>query len=556
MKAEKYMNIFNKIIAFFMSVIISIGGWFQFLKPTIPDAKSATELSEISLGFEKHPMADELYVVETSRIKNDERHTLLCLQGLVNKEKVQLFVVNNWVANKQLDYFEESGIKLVRTDGNGNPWNLSSLIEKFSDCITDSGYVLYRETEFAEGLNTACNYATVKGWLAIPAQLKELAEDCGLKLMKDISEEEYDYKFLKKFFNEYKDKFSDKGIVHIKAAAAGLRDFAIQQGMFICYTENNGKGERFLKKVLNGLGENGIVMGWCEGEKRFVEFISRLGYSICASDHSYNLSVLNSFECDYPVPEAQEKITPDPTKHYISLIISDGDNVQWLTNGINEYFRYLALDRDYPVTWGTPCICPELCPAALKAIYSDGDDRTSFITGPSGIGYALPSVFEEKSMDEYTTQTAAAMLRNGTRIVTILDDKPSAIKTAAFTRKFDYYSRFDNIDGGIIFLDPHMYGSGEGKVWFSNGKPFLTVRKTLWSTEGYDGITDEWMKEQAAEINSYVADNDSIDGYSAICVHAWSLNPENLNEFVKLLDDHIEIVSTEQLMQMITDNVQ
>lgn len=549
------MSFFTKITAFFMSVIIAIGGWFQFLKPKIPEAKNAAELAEVNCGFKKVPLADEIYAVETSKIKSSEKHTMQCLQGLANREKVQIFLVNGWMAEAYLEYMEKSGIKVIRTDENGSQWNLPLMLEKFRDCISDSGYVLYRDTDYAEGLNTAINYATVKGWLAVPVELKDFAESSGLKLMKDISGEEYDYKFLRKFFKEYKDEFSEKGIVHIKNAAAGLRDLAIQQGMYVCYSDSSRKGYRFLKKVLNSIGENGIVMGWCEDEKKFVEFISKLGYSISASDHCYNLSALNGFDCDFSVPEKQEKITPDPSKHYISLIFSDGDNVQWMTNGANEFYRYLALDRDYPVTWGFPCICQDICSAATNKFYSDADAKTEFIAGPSGIGYALPSAYEEKSMDKYTTQTAAAMLKSGMRIATILDDKPSAIKTASFVRTFDYYSRFDNIDGGIIFLDPYMYGAGEGQMWFSNGKPFLTVRKTLWSTEGYDGITDEWMKQQAAEINSYVADNDSIDGYSAICVHAWSLTPEKLNEFVKLLDDHIEIVSTTQLIQMITDNV-
>lgn len=549
------MEFFTKIIAFFMSLIISMGGWFQFLKPEIPEAKSAAELAETDLGFRKVPFADEIYVVETSQIKGSEANTMKSLQGLANKEKVQIFLSNGWMANSFLDYIEKSGTKIIRTDENGAKWNLTSMIEKFKDCIADSGYVLYRDTYFAEGLNTACNYATVKGWLPIPTELKEFAESHGLTMMKDISQDEYDYKFLKKFYNEYKDEFTKNAIIHIRTDMGGLRDFAIQQGLFICYTESNNAGERFLKKVLNNTGENGIILGWCEQEKHFVEFISKLGYAIIASDHSYNLSVLNSFESDFTAPKIDKKITPDPDKHYISLIFSDGDNVQWMTNGANEFYRYLKLERDYPVTWGFPCICQDICPAATKKFYSDADDKTEFIAGPSGIGYALPSAFEEKSMDEYTTQTAAAMLRSGMRIATILDDEPSLIKTAAFTRKFDYYSRFDNIDGGIIFLDPRMYGAGEGRMWVSNGKPFLTVRKTLWSTDGYDGITDEWMAQNAAEINSYVADNDSIDGYSAICIHAWSLTPEKLNEFVKHLDDHIEIVSTTQLIQMITDNV-
>ncbi len=550
------MNVFTKITAFFMSVVLLIGGWFQLLKPEIPEAKSAAELAEIDCGFKKVPLAGELYVVDMAQIKAEETDTVRCLQGLVNREKAQLFLVNGWMARTILEHIENSGTKLIQTDESGQPWKLSSLIAEFKGCIADSGYVLYRRSEFAGGLNTACNYATVKGWLAIPEDLKSFADGCGLTMMKDISAEEYDYQFLEAFFDEYKDEFSKNGIVHIKTGSAGLRDFAIQQGMYICYTEPTKSGKSFLKKVLNSTGENGLVMGWCENEKHFVEFISKLGYSISAADHSYNLSVLNSFACDFSTPEKQEPVTPEPGKHYIALVFSDGDNVQWLTNGLSEYYRHLSLERDYHVTWGFPSICREICPAAAKVICSAADDKTDFIAGPSGIGYALPSAFEEKSMDEYTTQTAAAMLKSGMRIVTLLDDKPSLIQTPSFTRRFDFYSRFDNIDGGIIFLDPSMYSAGKGQVWFSNGKPFLTIRKTLWSPEGYDGITDEWMKQQAAEINAYAADNDSINGYSAICIHAWSMTPEKLNQFVKLLDDHIEIVSAAQLIQMITDYVE
>lgn len=549
------MSIFTRISAFFMSLIVSFGGLFQFFRPQVPQAKSEAELMQLENCFEKHEISDTLYVVDPSHIKSSEYDALRCLQGLANKEKAQIFIANCWMARQFLKQLESKGITLCYNDKSGNPWNLKSLIEKFKDCISDSGYVLYRYSEFAEGYNTACNYATVKGWLAISAEMQSFADECGLKMMKDISQEEYDYKFLEKFFDEYKDNFSDAGIVHIKASSAGLRDFAIQQKMFICYTDPSRNGERFLKKVLNGIGESGLVMGWCENEKTFVKFISKLGFAISPSDHSYNLSVMNGFDSDFTVPARQEKITPDPNKHYVALIYSDGDNIQWMTNGFNEFYRHLALQRDYPVTWGFPCMCESVCPAVTKEIYSVADENTSFIAGPSGIGYALPSAFEDKSMDAYTTETAAAMLKSGMRVATILDDEPSAIKTAAFARKFDYYSRFDNIDGGIIFLDPRMYGAGEGRVWFSNDKPFLTVRKTLWSTDGYDGITEQWMAEQAEEINSYKADINSINGYSAICIHAWSLTPENLPKLLAMLDEHIELVSAEQLIEMITENV-
>ena len=107
------MDIFTRIIAFFMSVIVSIGGWFQFFKPAIPEAKSVEELAEINMGFKKVPLADELYVVETSRVNGTEFRSMQCLQGLANKEKVQIFMSNGWMANSYLDDIKNSGIKLI-----------------------------------------------------------------------------------------------------------------------------------------------------------------------------------------------------------------------------------------------------------------------------------------------------------------------------------------------------------------------------------------------------------------------------------------------------------
>lgn len=550
------MTVFNKIIAFFTALAVAVGGIACLFKPKIPKAVSSDELMNMDGIFDKIEPDEKLYAVTIPSLSRNERYVLECLQGLVNKDKVRFMLVQSSIELTYLKKIEPYVKEIITTDSEGAGFTFESVIKFFSDYITDKGFVLYRDSDFAEGLNTACNYATVKGWLAVPVELKETVEKCGLKMVKDISEDEYDYKFLKKFFNEYKGEFSSKGIVHIKTAAVGLRDFAIQQGLYICYTGADKDGRRFLKKVLNKTAENGIVLGWCEDEKHFVKFISKLGYSIIPSDHSHNLSVLNSFDCETENIQTTSSITPDPDKHYISLIFSDGDNVQWMTNGYSEYYRGQNIERDYPITWGIPNTCRDICSATYNTILSayrhNGD---CFMAGPSGIGYALPSSYEEKSMNRYTTLSASAMLKSNLRVACILDDKPNAFAKALFTRKFDYYSRFDNIDGGIIFLDPHMYTSGAGRVWFSNDKPFLTVKTALWAEEGYSGATKEWMQEQADIINSYTADNNSINGYSAICIHAWSVTPENLDYFVSLLDSHIEIVNVNELITMITENV-
>ncbi len=543
---------FNRIAAFFVSLAVAIGGIACFFKPAIPAPVSADELKNMGSLFEEKELDDTIYVVTVSGQNYDIRIALDCLQGLVNRDKVRLYLPKTWVDQNYINQIAESGVKIIR-----ETLTFEEVIAQFKDAIADSGFVLYRNSgDFAEGQNVALSYASAKGWLAVAEDLRERAEACGLKMIKDISNDNIDYQYMLKFFNEYKDCFSKNGIVHIKKDSAGLRDFAVQQRMFVCYTDPGVEALNFLKKVLNSTGKNGVVLGWCEHEKHFVEFISKLGFSIIASDHSYNLSVLNSFNSDYSCEKEVKSITPDPDKHYISLIFSDGDNVQWISNGYSEYRRGQNIQRDYPITWGIPLIAQDLCSAVGKEITSAMQSKQDcFIAGPSGIGYCLPSAFEEKSMDKFSTQTASAMLKSGLRIACFLDDKPTVFGEKLFTRKFDYFSRFDNIDGGIVFLDPAMYSAGQGRVWFSNDKPFLTLKTTLYTDNGYDDVTKEWIQGQADIINSYVADNHSINGYSAICIHAWSITPENLDYFVSLLDEHIEIVKIDELIKMISENV-
>lgn len=545
------MTFFNRIAAFFVSLAVAFGGIACFFKPAIPAPVSADELKNMESLFEKAELDDTIYVVSVSGMTRDIRTALDCLQGIVNQDKVRLYLPKTWIDQNYINQIAESGVKIIR-----KTLTFEEVIQQFKDAIADSGFVLYRNSDYAEGENIALSYASAKGWLAVAEDLRERVEACGLKMIKDISNDNIDYQYMLNFFNEYKDCFSKKGIVHIKAAAAGLRDFAVQQRMFVCYTTGSNESEKFLKKVLNSTGESGVVLGWCEQEKHFVKFISKLGYSIIASDHSYNLSVLNNFHSDYTFETEVKSITPDPDKHYISLIYSDGDNVQWISNGYSEFRRGQNIQRDYPINWGIPMVAQDLCSAVgRESITAVKNKQDCFIAGPSGVGYCLPSAFEEKSMNEFSTQTAAAMLKSGLRIACFLDDKPVAFGEKLFTRKFDYFSRFDNIDGGIVFLDPKMYSEGQGRVWFSNDKPFLTLKTTLYTDNGYDDVTKEWMQEQADIINSYMADNHSINGYSAICIHAWSVTPENLDYFVSLLDEHIEIVKIDELIKMISENV-
>ncbi|MCQ2463852.1 MAG: hypothetical protein MJ177_10730 [Clostridia bacterium] len=504
--------------------------------------------------IKKKELSDTVYAVDISAFSDDERYSAIALQGIVAKTNPCIYINYGGAYSKYLAEIEESGKNVIRTDENGEKWTYKSLVKQFFDYIGDGGYTLFSYSEYAEGLNVATNFATAFGWLPVPQSLKESAEECGLVLKKDLTAEKYGNAFQRKYFRMLKDYFEKGTVVHINYDMKGLRDLAIEQGYFCFYTLNDIPGEMLMREVLRWSGKNTSVYGWCELEKKTVKMISRMGCHINPADHSYNCSYLSLLECDSCFNNPQAKAYTDESKHYATLVFSDGDNCQWIQNGYGEYYSTVSNFPDAKVSWTFSPVLKSFCPPAYESAAAAANENTCFLCGPSGFGYCNPSRFDARSLELFSTETASAMLKSNERVLTILDDY-SEITEGKMAWSFGYFSRFDNIDGGILYLDPGRYEAGKGKVWFSNDKPFASVRLSLWAENGYDGATDEWIKQQADAVNAYPVDIHSIDGYSVICIHAWTMKPEAINKFIGMLDEHIELLSADDFICTMKENI-
>ncbi|MBP9987868.1 MAG: hypothetical protein KBT46_00050 [Ruminococcus sp.] len=543
-------GILTRITALYTAFVIFLGSFAIIAEPKIPKASTESQLLSMEGVVEKKQLGNDVFVYDIGGYSYEERMTAITLQGIVAKQNTCMYILQSGADSTYLKEIEKSGKTL-----HYEKLSLASLIEKYKSYIGDSGYILYRDSDFAEGLNVATNYATAYGWLPVNKKIEAVAKNCGLTLKKDISEDEYDIAFQQKHWNELRDYFRKGLVIHERYSMFGLRDFAIQQNAYCFYTDSSAEGNKFLKKVLKWSGKNTAIMGWTEKEKHFVEFISKLGCYINPADYCANNSYLASFETEIPKVNCDSPVAyKDPTKHYVTLVFSDGDNCQWIQNGFGEYHQTVNNYPDIKMTWTFSPFFQEFNPIALKHTYETANENQYFIAGPSGIGYCNPTVYDRKSLDLMSTRTASAMLKSNQRILTILDDY-TMLKEKKFAYRLGFFSRFDNIDGGIVFLDPKCYQSGEGKVWFSNGKPFASVRLSLWADGGYDGATDEWIKSQADTVNNYPVDINSVNGYSVICVHAWTMKPDAIQKFISDLDDHVVVLNAGDFIKTMKENV-
>ena len=524
-----------------------------------PEPESEKELAKMSDMFKESDITKEITVVRLSNLTHSQRHAVIALQGLVARTAPEIFIDYGSEANKYaLKEFENAGYELCLNDETGKAWNFDSLIRKFKSHIAEGGYILYKTTQDHGQLNTATNLATLNGWLPVAEDIEESVISLGLEKRADISGDTIDLSYLKKFYKEHKDRFRNDSLVHLYYYAMGMRDFAIQQNIFVMYIEDSDyEGRLFRDEVMRNLEPSSIIFGWCQYEIKFTQSASRYGHSVIPSDHSYNLSILSSFKAtdkmfDTAIPEAKEL---DPDKHYVAIVYSDGDNAQWIQNGFSEYHTWQSYNSDVPVSWTFAPILSELSSVDVKRTLENSDD-TAFITGPSGGGYARIREMNGKELEAFSDYTASIMLRSGLNIMTFLDEMEGVGFDADMQKRLGYFSRYDNIQGGILQLDPNNYAGGGGRVYFSNDKPFVTVGFSLWHPSGdASQVTSEWLKEQAEIVNGKPNDINTINGYTVINIHPWTVGPDDLAYFVSQLDDGVEVVGIDELLSAISSNI-
>ncbi len=552
------MGFIKTVTALMLSVVMFvINGITALLPGRPPEPKTEQELMQIEEYFKETPLAQEIIVVERGRLSYDEYCMIQSLQGLVNRTQGKIFIKHGGAAyDYELADFEASGYTLSYTDENGEPWKVKNLINEFSEHIADNGYVVYAATDIHEQINMAFNYSTVFGWLAVPATVEEQVISLGMEEKKDLSAEKLDFAQQRRFYKEHQDVFNKKCLVHQYSFASGLRDLAVAQNIFITYTDERDRtGKAFRNEIYMDLEPSSLILGWSSAEIKYTNVTSSYGHYVIPSDHSLNASILNCKREDIKLGKTATVPELDPDKHYITIVYSDGDNAQWISNGYSEFHKWQSFGLDAPVTWTfAPQMTQFSSPAIKRAV--ENINNGSFITGPSGAGYARINKMSGKKLESYSDLTAKTMLETGMTTLTLLNDPPKYMTRKAYNRKLEYFARYDNINGGIIQMDQDRYAAGEGEVYFANDKAFVSVRLSLWHPDGVvEAVTHEWLDEQAAIVNSYPADIGSINGFSVINVHPWTVKPESLAYFVSQLDDGVEIISADEFVLAVAQNI-
>lgn len=514
--------------------------------------KTATVTGKTGLYFKSQNYADTVYTIASDSMSSKEQNMIVSLQGILAQDKSAIYIIDSQNKNLSQELLEDCrkqyGFAVKSVNG---PWEL---VQKFASSVNNK-YVLYNDCSDSGvsasdlTINYAAVIAGVDHYLPIAQTEKAKAESLGLKKGDDATSYT-----TRSIFNKYKDKLNKSYLIHQAPNQPQLRDYGIA-GKAMCFYSDCYDGDANVKSdILQWANKNAPILGWTQNEVNFVSANSLLSKVTVAADWAYNLSFYSASVYDTLQQSnyKQEEVTPQKGKHYVAIVMSDGDNVQWMTKDFSTSEKYFGSSYrgKFKMTWTTSPALYDLAPDLLNKLYGMSTSSDEFIAGPSGVGYVNATEYNRDSLNDYAAYTAGYMKATDMHYVNLLDNYTDA-------SALDAFSKYDTIKGGIWSVGDY-YLEGGGGIYWSNDKPFVTVRETLWRDKGNDAHNEYYgyAERVAQRINGYTKDYTKAEGYTVVLAHAWSIGSmDYINRFVNSLDSNVQVVTVGEMLDMISKNV-
>ncbi|MGG7177793.1 GxGYxYP domain-containing protein [Clostridium paraputrificum] len=484
-----------------------------------------------------------LYIIKDVNMTKAERTMIVTLQGLVaSKSNHQIYTLNESEPDYKVwldDLNDKYNIDYKYID---NPWDLIDIFKSYVD-----GYVLYNlNSSMDPSINNACSLASLKNSIAIDASLEPSVKNHGIiKLIGDCRNTKENWAFE----NLWNLGLNHSTVIQLPPNKEhALRDYSILTKSLVFY-EDSISDVSLRKRIFNSIDENGICLGWGPDEHTNVSVASKYGVSIIAADWSYNLSVLSSFPSIPLCQGSSEMIPTEEDVHYLTFMMSDGDNQQWLlgSNYTSDKWFGSKLRDNLSLGWSLSPSIYYLAPTIFNKYY-DTAKNDYFSVAPSGNGYIYPSKYPKGKLKSFTKELNNYMQKVDEKYVIVIDDE-----SFYNTNLWDNYTSHNNING-LFYLNFNKNNDYNGDIIWSNNKPIVSCRDLLW--EGLES-EDDLINNVVNRINSGSTDIKNKDAYTMVYVHVWTKDLNNVNYAISKLNENpkVRIVNPNIFMELINENL-
>ncbi len=547
-------------------------------------------LADHSAGFAHANAPKTVYRFPLTEYKTEDGVLLKSLQGCLGlTSDVQILLENRYEDQRNrelysipvyLETIEKYYPEVTLTEVN----DFEELLEKVGPLIEN--YILCDE-EDPESCTVAFNLCHRFRSVVLGKTHLRYAEKYGWKRVFDTTGKDEKWLMNSEYFASL-----NKSFVFMSKPLSmfgSYADYVIISGSWMFNLKSTIKE---LEKILCHLDRNFILVGGLNGmdERAVVSAVSRYSGTFIFSGAMCNVSALSGFRLEdaaktgVNTESGVKRKTTNPNtetgkgKHTVCVVLSDGDNMRFVSGEALAYPNFLGSDqrtKENNLTYGMSGMATLLMPLVLLAHYDRMSPAEDYVMQLGSVGYVLPSYWQDdEAFGKVTDLLAQSMEVADIHVVELMDDISFLDATDAVTdynsmqRYFDKYTSYDNINGCLFINFMDLYSGFKGKVCWSNNKPVVSARYSVWNDIDNSLASEQNSIEYIADaINHASRDERSEDGYSFIIMHAWSGLDENGNlvpnrdavaamtKLVSLFDEDVDVVSAEEFIDRMNKNV-
>lgn len=360
---------------------------------TMP-ATPPVEIENLTVGgmFPKMSSAAKAFVVDCQQDTREARMTAWALQGLVNHNSAEVYVLSHPWYREQLEFSRKPFEILAPLAGNNA--GLRALFQRYQGQVKKM--ILYDPEKDWTWYLALMAAAQQDGIPVTEALRKELAsefswngevEDFGGRWANRL--QAYDWAFTNLM------PHCTKQVVFALRSDMPLTDYAVASRGFVFWLDFNSE-QAEVRKILQtkGYGVGTALMGYASNGDEANATANRYGIGYVVSDFYANGSFWSAFPDKTYTQSRGRAVTAEPGKIYAHIMWSDGDNIQFDQNPLYLFWHDPARGQIPVATQLSPTLL-RLNPPLLDWYYAKLTATDELVAGPTGVQFIFIRDFRD-----------------------------------------------------------------------------------------------------------------------------------------------------------------
>jgi hypothetical protein len=314
-----------------------------------------------------------------------------------------------------------------------------------------------------------------------------------------------------------------------------FRDYIVANSAPVFWLDPNVTEEAALfAQILKTFDPDTAYLGWFPNgdEMPGVTLCAQNSAYVVAADVFYNGSAFSGVRASIRSTQPPAKLPQLQNKIYLSLIMVEGDNIQYNQHRMRQMWDDPARGQ-VPLGWSISVLLRDIAPAMLSYYQQTQSPNDLLVAGPSGAGYTYPAMWPASTLPSYMRRSGEYMRSTGMQTLFAYNRDNSSDLPLSPSLVNLYKSNIPGLEGIVYNYETSSQAS------LVDGLPVATllgVNDTSSGTPALAAIAGSWSGTSPL--------------FVASGLESWNMMPADAQTLVNSLGPQFEVVRPDVFLQL------